>query len=224
MLAVCYFKKLDIRGPRKQRVLLSVRGILGTISLILIFYAVKFINPSDVSAIFNCNIVIVTIFARFFLKEKLSFCHLIALVCTVFGIFLVSQPSFLFPKKSTSLENFDNHLIFYDTDSIMDDLEFINPNGNNCTQIKVFLNSSDQTDMEKKYSYLAESFANSSKLSHKYSLSLNESAITLKNMNDKCKSKEESPLKQVVGFRFGFKTLNKLTVLTRFLKVFLISI
>jgi drug/metabolite transporter (DMT)-like permease len=201
MIGVCKYKKLNFLGPRKQRLLLMIRGVLGTISLILIFYAVKFVNPSDVSAIFNCNIVIVTIFARFFLKEKFTFAHILALIFTVFGIFLVSQPSFLFPKHKMSENNFQDHLILYDIDSVLDDLDVMNQEGNNCTKVKLIMNETDQVDLTKRFNVLNEYIKNSSKMSHKYSLTLGNALIILKNLHDDCKDKkEDSTIKQIIGF------------------------
>lgn len=201
MIGVVKYKKLSFFGPRKQRLLLMIRGVLGTITLILIFYAVKFVNPSDVSAIFNCNIVIVTIFARLFLKEKFTLAHILALIFTVFGIFLVSQPSFLFPKHKPSENNFQDHLILYDIDSVLDDLEVINPDGNNCTKLKLFMNQTNPEDLERKFTDLNEYIRNSSKLSHKYSLTLKDALIVFKSLHNDCQDKKgDSTIKQIVGF------------------------
>ena len=56
MYGVIKYKGIDLLGPKQQRSILIKRGLLGAISLILVFYAIKLINPSDVSAIYNCNI------------------------------------------------------------------------------------------------------------------------------------------------------------------------
>ena len=95
-------KKYNICGLKKQRIMLSLRGIVGTGSMMSLYLSVTLINPSDTVALFNCFVIFVTIFARIFLKEKLTIMHLFALAITMKCVFLISQPEFLFKKQTAS--------------------------------------------------------------------------------------------------------------------------
>ena len=105
LLPIALAKKLNILGDPGQRIKMSVRGIFGTMSLLSLYFAVSLINPSDAVALVNSGVIFVTIFARIFLKEKLTIVHLVALLLTVFGIVFISQPSFLFNKPNFGNQN-----------------------------------------------------------------------------------------------------------------------
>ncbi len=180
MNAVIKYKGIDFLGPKEQRCILLKRGLLGAISLILIFYAIKLINPSDVSAIYNCNIVIVAIFARLFLNEKFSLAHVLGLIFTIVGIILISQPSFIFSKTSQVTKN---NLILTDTDSL------INPSINNCLPVQVYqldLSSKQaKTDFFKYLSWISNNNQTKrQKFKRKYI----------------CQKEYESTAKKVIGF------------------------
>lgn len=102
MLPIAIYKKINIFGVKGQRFMLSIRGIFGTIGLLSIYFAITLINPSDAVALFNCGVIFVNIFARIFLKEKLTIVHLLALILTVLGIIFISQPSFLLNQDKFS--------------------------------------------------------------------------------------------------------------------------
>lgn len=98
-LPYAIFNKISIFGEKGQRLMLSVRGIAGTLGLLSMYFAVKLVNPSDALALFNTSVIFVTISARIFLKEKLTLVHLLALILTMVGICFITQPSFLFDKS-----------------------------------------------------------------------------------------------------------------------------
>ena len=95
--------KRSFFGPKESRILLLIRGSLGTLSILFLHLALKLIDPSDAVALFHLNAVIVSIIARFLLKEKISLAHLICLVMSMLGVMFISQPSFIFKKQSKSL-------------------------------------------------------------------------------------------------------------------------
>lgn len=181
MYGVIKYKGIDLLGPKQQRSILIKRGLLGAISLILVFYAIKLINPSDVSAIYNCNIVIVAIFARLFLNEKFSLAHVVGLIFTIIGIIFISQPSFIFSKTSQITKN---NLILTDADSLM------NPNINNCVPIQVYqLDLSAKpakTDFFKYLNWISTN--NQTKVHHKFK----KKYI--------CQKEDDSTGKRVIGF------------------------
>ena len=103
MISIAWHKKLSIFGPREMRVLLLKRGVFGAINFIAFGFSLKYIDPSDTLALYNTRLVIITVLAAIFLKEKLTLIHLVCIVLTISGVFLICQPSFLL----VSLTKFD---------------------------------------------------------------------------------------------------------------------
>ena len=98
--------KVSFLGPKNSRNLLMLRAVFGTVGLISIHFSVKIINPSDAVALFHLNTVMVTVFARIFLKEKMSMAHFACILTSFFGVLLIAQPSFIFDNNySNGFEN-----------------------------------------------------------------------------------------------------------------------
>jgi drug/metabolite transporter (DMT)-like permease len=89
-------KNLSPLGPKKHRKLLLIRAFVGTIGLVTFFFAFKLLDPSDCLAITHTSVIITSILARIFLKEKLTFAHLIALVLTACGVVFIAKPRSIF--------------------------------------------------------------------------------------------------------------------------------
>lgn len=96
MFSMTRIKKLNPLGPQKQRKLLFFRGCVGTCALLTFYFAFKLLDPSDCIAIVHSSVIITSILARIFLKEKLTIAHIVALLLTAVGIFLISKPKSLF--------------------------------------------------------------------------------------------------------------------------------
>ena len=73
---------------------------MGTFGLLFFNISIKLINPSDAVALFFTNIIIVSVLARIIFKEKFTIAHIVALIAMIFGIGLISQPSFLVSKSN----------------------------------------------------------------------------------------------------------------------------
>lgn len=95
MLIVAFYSKVNILGPKDQRKLLMIRGVFGAIAIVSMGLSVKYIDPSDSQALNSTRIIIISILARIFLNEWLTFVHIICLILTIGGVVLISQPSFL---------------------------------------------------------------------------------------------------------------------------------
>ena len=98
MFIIAKCKKLSILGPPKERKLLTYRGLSGIAGLVFGFFAIKLINPSDLKVINHSNIIFTAILARIFLKEKLTFMHIVTFCLTVVGVVFIAQPRLLFKK------------------------------------------------------------------------------------------------------------------------------
>ena len=90
------WNKLDFLGPREQRWLLLLRGVVGAVAVIISFFAIRYLDLSDVETLANSTVIITAIIARFVLREKLTVTHIIALVLTIAGVLFIIRPSFLF--------------------------------------------------------------------------------------------------------------------------------
>ena len=112
MLLIALITKQNLLGPKEMRKILFLRGFIGTISVLCLHVSVKFINPSDTTSLFNLSIVFVPIIARFYIKEKFSIMHLIALVISILGVLFIAQPAFLFQQNSQLIisNNYTNNL------------------------------------------------------------------------------------------------------------------
>ena len=104
MMTIIKCKHAHPLGPVKQRKLLLMRACLGTIGLITFYIAFKLLHPSDCLAIIQTSVIITSILARIFLKERLTFAHLIAIILTAAGVILIAKPKALF-KNLTTQEN-----------------------------------------------------------------------------------------------------------------------
>ena len=82
-----------------MRKMLLLRGLIGTIAMLSILYTIKLIDPSDCAALLHLHIVVIPIISRVFLKEKIKIINLFSLIMSIFGVFLIAQPSFLFKQK-----------------------------------------------------------------------------------------------------------------------------
>jgi len=92
----------NLLGPKESRKILIVRGVLGMTYLLSLHFSVKLISPSDSVSLVHLNIVIVSLLARVFLSEKINLAHIVSLIMSMAGVFLIAQPSFLFNKSPIS--------------------------------------------------------------------------------------------------------------------------
>lgn len=105
MFLIASKKNLNIFGEKIDRRLLLIRGMTGTMGLMLAYVALSLLNPSDFSAITQSNVIITAFLARIYLKEKLTLAHFLSVLLTIVGVLLISQPTFLFPR--TFIVNFN---------------------------------------------------------------------------------------------------------------------
>lgn len=113
MYAIIKKNKLDTFGPKEHRKLLILRGITGCSADILGFFALQYLDISDVETLVNSAVIITVIISRFALNEKLTIVHSISLILTISGVLFVVRPDFIFGKElliSESLnQNLTNH-------------------------------------------------------------------------------------------------------------------
>lgn len=87
---------LEYLGPKKQRSLLTFRGLIGCAAVIISFFSIRYLDVSDVETLTNSCVLITALVARLVLKEKLTVCHILALILNVIGVLFILRPTFLF--------------------------------------------------------------------------------------------------------------------------------
>lgn len=103
------YHEMKLFGPKKQRGLLMIRGLVGCLSLMSVYFALMLINPSDVVSLAHSSLIITAIMSRIFLKEKLTIAHVVSIFLTAIGVLFISKPSFIFDKKQiVDLSNYTN--------------------------------------------------------------------------------------------------------------------
>lgn len=82
--------------PEGKRLLLVLRSLVGTLGLVLSFYAFRLMPLADASIIVFSVPVFVAFFARIFLKEPCGIWNTISIILTLIGVVLITRPPFLF--------------------------------------------------------------------------------------------------------------------------------
>ena len=89
-------KRIGIYPWGNNKKLLLLRGFAGFMGLSCYFYAIAHLPLADATVIQFCNPMLAALIAVFALKEQLRMVDVIAAVCSMAGVVLVAQPTFLF--------------------------------------------------------------------------------------------------------------------------------
>jgi drug/metabolite transporter (DMT)-like permease len=92
-------KKISLLGKRKG--LLVARGLVGTFSLICVYYSVINIPFAEATVIQYLNPMFTAVLAVFFLRERLHLSTIFCILLSFGGLILIVRPEFLFAKNST---------------------------------------------------------------------------------------------------------------------------
>ena len=91
-------KRIGIYPWGNNKKLLLLRGFAGFMGLSCYFYAIAHLPLADATVIQFCNPMLAALIAVFALKEQLRMVDVIAAVCSMAGVVLVPQPTFLFAR------------------------------------------------------------------------------------------------------------------------------
>ncbi|MCB2293268.1 DMT family transporter [Clostridium algoriphilum] len=86
--------KVSFFGKKQNQKYLLSRSLLGLMGVILSFYAINYLVLSDASMLNKTSPFFVTIFAVFFLKEKLTKIQIPVLIIVFIGALLIIKPQF----------------------------------------------------------------------------------------------------------------------------------
>jgi len=90
-------------GPITQMFLQLLCCATGAAGFFLYFFAIRYVDLSDVTTLSYTRVVWTVIFSIFIYHERPSISSLIALPLTLLGVVFVTQPSFLFSSKIPSI-------------------------------------------------------------------------------------------------------------------------
>ena len=85
-------KKKEINPWGNNKLLLILRGVFGTLALLCIFYAIRNMPLSISTVIQYTYPIFISIFASFFIKEKITKIILVAIIVGWFGILIILNP------------------------------------------------------------------------------------------------------------------------------------
>jgi drug/metabolite transporter (DMT)-like permease len=91
-------KRIGIHPWGNNKKLLLLRGFAGFMGLSCYFYAIAHLPLADATVIQFCNPMLAALIAVFALKEHLRMIDVLATVCSMAGVILVAQPTFLFAR------------------------------------------------------------------------------------------------------------------------------
>lgn len=103
--------------PAGKRIIILLRGFVGTTGLMLSFYAFRHMPLADASVIIFSTPVFVAIFAKVFLKESCGMFNVFTIILTLFGVVLITRPSIFFEDEMTSMST-DHTVIDRDAQTI----------------------------------------------------------------------------------------------------------
>ena len=89
-------KNTSFFGKKENQLYLISRSILGLLGVVLSFYAINYLVLSDASMLNKISPFFVTLFAVFFLKEKLTKIQIPVLIIVFIGALLIIKPQFNF--------------------------------------------------------------------------------------------------------------------------------
>lgn len=85
MASLLVRNKQSLFGPRSLRLLLTLRAFFYALSILLILSSIKLIEPSNSTALFHTNVIILAVLSRIFFKEKLGCIHIFSLAISIIG-------------------------------------------------------------------------------------------------------------------------------------------
>ncbi|XP_030797342.1 solute carrier family 35 member G1 isoform X2 [Rhinopithecus roxellana] len=104
VLPCLIYRKTGFIGPKSHRIFLILRGVLGSTSMMLIYYAFQTMALADATVITFSSPVFTSIFAWICLKEKYSPWDALFTMFTISGVTLIVRPPFLFGSNTSGIE------------------------------------------------------------------------------------------------------------------------
>ncbi|WP_461210159.1 DMT family transporter [Desulfocurvus sp. DL9XJH121] len=99
-------RRAGVTGLGRNKLALSLRGLLGAGGLLCSFYAFTHMPMADSVMLFYCNPFFAVVFAFLFLGERLDKRAAVCIPLCIVGVLLVTRPAFLFGAQATDIPAF----------------------------------------------------------------------------------------------------------------------
>ena len=107
-IVICWWfmRRKGVSMLGRNRLILSVRGLLGAGGLVCSFYAITHMPLADSVVLFHINPVFAVILAFLFLGERLVARAAVCIPLCIVGVVLITRPPFLFGEAGTAIPGF----------------------------------------------------------------------------------------------------------------------
>ncbi|XP_012251404.1 solute carrier family 35 member G1-like [Athalia rosae] len=95
VIVACYNSK-NLLGPKGQRILVQFQGLIGGLTLSLLYYSFRKLPLGDATTIIFSSPVIVIALSFIFLKEPCGLLRIVVIGALLLGVTLVAKPPFIF--------------------------------------------------------------------------------------------------------------------------------
>lgn len=96
MLPIALCKGESLIGPKGLRLMLVLQGVVGGLTLVLLFYSFRLLPLGDATTIIFSSPVVVMIMSFIFLREPCGLYRTMIVCLLLTGVVLISKPPFLF--------------------------------------------------------------------------------------------------------------------------------
>ncbi|XP_052126325.1 solute carrier family 35 member G1-like isoform X2 [Frankliniella occidentalis] len=100
VLPVALYSGASVLGPKGSRWLLQAQGVVGALTLVLLFFSFRRLPLGDATTIIFSSPVFVLILSFLFLREPCGFFRTLVVCMLLTGVVLISKPPFLFQGSS----------------------------------------------------------------------------------------------------------------------------
>ncbi len=101
--SILKYRKQPLWGERKNRSMLILRGLIGSVGIILYFFSIDRLILADSSMLNKLSPFFVVLFASIFLKNKVRPIQIISLFIALLGSVLIIKPGFQFSSTMPAL-------------------------------------------------------------------------------------------------------------------------
>lgn len=101
VLPVALYSGAGVLGPKGHRGLLQLQGVVGALTLVLLFFSFRRLPLGDATTIIFSSPVFVLILSFLFLREPCGFFRTLVVCMLLTGVVLISKPPFLFQVSRT---------------------------------------------------------------------------------------------------------------------------
>ncbi|KAK6638133.1 hypothetical protein RUM44_008558 [Polyplax serrata] len=96
MVAIALYVKANLFGPKGYRILLQIQGLVGGLTLVLLFFTFRRLPLGDATTIIFSSPVFVMVLSFIILREPCGFFRALIVALLLLGVVLIAKPPFIF--------------------------------------------------------------------------------------------------------------------------------